>query len=101
MNGSAIASGIGALLLMAAASSAQAATTCRPDQQTFAQVYEGMPYQMVMSTLGCIGELKSTSLAQGVKTEIYEWNGSGLAAAKISAVFVNNVMVMKSAYGLK
>jgi hypothetical protein len=54
-----------------------------------------------MSTLGCIGELKSTSLSQGVKTEIYEWNGSGKAAAKISAVFVNNVMVMKSAYGLK
>jgi hypothetical protein len=99
MTRSAIAPALGLLLL--AATPAYADTACRPGKKTFDQVFEGMPYQVVLGMFGCLGDLKSSSLVQGQKTEIFEWNGSGKPDARISAVFVNNVMVMKSAYGLE
>lgn len=88
-------------LLLLAVPPASADTACRPGKANFDQVFEGMPYQVVLGLLGCLGDLRSTSLVQGQRTEIFEWDGSGKPGAKISAVFVNNVMVMKSAYGLE
>ncbi len=91
--------GLGFLLI--AAGPAAAGTDCKPGKKAFDQVTEGMPYELVMYTMGCLGDLKSSSLLRGQKTEIFEWSGKGKPNALISAVFVNDVMVMKSAYGLE
>ena len=93
-----IALGLGLLLLSAGHA---AASQCKPGKKSFELVFEGMPYQVVMGMLGCLGDLKSSSLVQGQRTEVFEWTGSGKPGAKISAVFVNDVMVVKSAYGLE
>jgi hypothetical protein len=68
---------------------------------TFNQLKTGMTYEQVVKILGTDGKELSSSEIGGIKTVMYQWEGSGSLGANMNAMFQNGKLMSKSQFGLK